>query len=98
MPVRAWQVKYRSTDTAIAAIAAIADVATIMQPVDPPAAGARKLVSNQTAQDGLTTDCAPSYVLTTGTAPPAEELALMLPLVAAGYTVVTADYEGPDSE
>ncbi|MET7993977.1 lipase family protein [Amycolatopsis sp. NPDC005232] len=95
VPVRAWQVKYRSTDTDGAAIA---DVATIMQPVNPPAAGARKLVSYQTAQDGLTTDCAPSYVLTTGTALPAEELALMLPLVAAGYTVVTADYEGPDSE
>ncbi|WP_326835705.1 lipase family protein [Amycolatopsis rhabdoformis] len=95
VPVRAWQVKYRSTDTHGGAIA---DVATILQPVNPPASGARKLVSYQTAQDGLSTDCAPSYALTTGTNLPAEELALMLPLVAAGYTVVTADYEGPRSE
>jgi hypothetical protein len=56
------------------------------------------LVSYPTAQDGLSLDCAPSYVLATGTALPAEELALMVPLLAAGHTVVTADYEGPDSE
>lgn len=94
VPIRAWQVKYRSSDTRGAAIA---DVATIMQPLSPPA-GPRTLVSYQTAQDGLSLDCAPSYVLATGTALPAEELALMVPLLAAGHTVVTADYDGPDSE
>jgi hypothetical protein len=95
VPVQAWQVKYRSNDTRGNPIA---DVATILQPAGPAPSGGRKLVSYQTAQDGLSTDCAPSYALATGTALPAEELALMLPLVAAGYTVVTADYEGPDSE
>ena len=94
LPIRAWQVKYRSSDTRGAAIA---DVATVMQPVSPPP-GPRTLVSYQTAQDGLSLDCAPSYVLATGTALPAEELALMVPLLAAGHTVVTADYEGPNSE
>ncbi|WP_326953379.1 lipase family protein [Amycolatopsis sp. NBC_01286] len=92
VPIRAWQVKYRSSDTRGAAIA---DVATVMQPVS---STSKTLVSYQTAQDGLSLDCAPSYVLATGTALPAEELALMVPLLAAGHTVVTADYEGPRSE
>ena len=92
VPIRAWQVKYRSSDTRGAAIA---DVATIMQPVT---SARGTLVSYQTAQDGLSLDCAPSYALTTGTTLPAEELALMVPLLAAGHTVLTADYEGPDSE
>ncbi|WP_101606969.1 lipase family protein [Amycolatopsis sp. BJA-103] len=94
LPIRAWQVKYKSTDTRGRPIA---DVATVLQPLVPPP-GPRKLVSYQTAQDGLTTDCAPSYVLRTGLALPAEELALMVPLLAAGHTVVTADYQGPDSQ
>ena len=93
VPIRAWQVKYRSSDTRGGAIA---DVATIMQPVS--SGSTKTLVSYQTAQDGLSLDCAPSYVLATGTALPAEELALMVPLLAAGHTVVTADYEGPRSE
>lgn len=92
VPIRAWQVKYRSSDTRGAAIA---DVATIMQPVT---SVRGTLVSYQTAQDGLSLDCAPSYALTTGTTLPAEELALMVPLLAAGHTVLTADYEGPNSE
>jgi len=92
VPIQAWQVKYRSSDTRGAAIA---DVATIMQPVT---SARGTLVSYQTAQDGLSLDCAPSYALTTGTTLPAEELALMVPLLAGGHTVVTADYEGPKSE
>ncbi|WP_020672081.1 lipase family protein [Amycolatopsis nigrescens] len=95
LPFQAWQVKYRSTDSHGKAIA---DIATVMQPLGPAPEGGRKLVSYQTAQDGLSTDCAPSYSLATGLNVPAAELAAMTPMLLAGHTVVTADYEGPESQ
>jgi hypothetical protein len=88
VPVRAWQVKYLSTDTKGAPAA---NIATVIKPL----VGQRKLVSYQTAYDGLDADCAPSYAFATGVNPPAYEEAAILPLLLAGYTVVTADYEGP---
>jgi hypothetical protein len=91
VPVRAWQVKYLSTDTKGAPAA---NIATVIQPDVVPAS--RKLVSYQTAYDGLDADCAPSYAFATGINPPAYEEAAMLPLLLAGYTVVSADYEGPE--
>jgi hypothetical protein len=89
VPVRAWQVKYLSTDTNGEPAA---NIATVIKPL----AGQGKLVSYQTAYDGLDADCAPSYAFATGVNPPAYEEAAMLPLLLAGYTVVTADYEGPE--
>lgn len=89
VPVRAWQVRYLSTDTRGAPAA---NVATVIKPL----VGQRKLVSYQTAYDGLDADCAPSYAFATGIHPPFYEEAAILPLLLAGYTVVTADYEGPD--
>jgi hypothetical protein len=89
VPVRAWQVKYLSTDTKGAPAA---NIATVIKPL----VGQRKLVSYQTAYDGLDADCAPSYAFATGINPPAYEEAAILPLLLAGYTVVTADYEGPE--
>jgi hypothetical protein len=90
VPVRAWQVKYLSTDTKGARAA---NIATVIQPWARPAQP--KLVSYQTAYDGLDADCAPSYAFATGTHPPFYEEAAILPLLFAGYTVVSADYEGP---
>jgi len=91
VPVKAWQVKYVSTDTKGAKRS---DIATVIQPV----VHQRKLVSYQTAYDGLDADCAPSYAFATGINPPAYEEAAMVPLLLAGYTVVSADYEGPRYE
>ena len=88
VPVRAWQVKYLSTDTHGQPAA---DIATVIQPL----LHQNKLVSYQTAYDGLDADCAPSYGFATGVNPPAYEEAAILPLLLAGYTVVSADYEGP---
>jgi secretory lipase len=88
VPVRAWQVKYLSTDTKGEPAA---NIATVIQPF----VHGRKLVSYQTAYDGLDADCAPSYGFATGINPPAYEEAAILPLLLAGYTVVSADYEGP---
>jgi len=92
VPVKAWQVKYLSTDTKGAKTA---NIATIIQPYLQPAKDKRKLVSYQTAYDGLDADCAPSYAFATGINPPFYEEAAMLPLLLAGHTVVSADYEGP---
>ena len=89
VPVRAWQLKYLSTDTKGAPTA---NIATVVQPL----LAQRKLVSYQTAYDGLDADCAPSYAFATGINAPAYEEAAMLPLLLAGYTVVSADYEGPE--
>jgi hypothetical protein len=89
VPVRAWQIKYASTDTKGKKTA---DIATIIQPL---VQAKHKLVSYQTAYDGLDADCAPSYAFATGINPPFYEEAAMLPLLVAGYTVVSADYEGP---
>jgi hypothetical protein len=89
VPVRAWQLKYLSTDTKGTPRA---NIATVIQPL----LAQRKLVSYQTAYDGLDADCAPSYAFATGINAPAYEEAAMLPLLLAGYTVVSADYEGPD--
>ena len=64
MPVHAWQVKYKTTDDGHAASA---DVATIMVPeVRWTGKGPRPLVSYQTAEDGISTTCAPSYGLRAG--------------------------------
>jgi hypothetical protein len=93
VPVRAWQVKYLSTDTRGVPAA---NIATIIQPLVLPPKAQRKLVSYQTAYDGLDADCAPSYAFATGIHPPAYEEAAILPLLLAGHTVVTADYEGPE--
>ena len=63
VPVRAWQVKYLSTDTRGAKAA---NIATIIQPLLQPPKAQRKLVSYQTAYDGLDANCAPSYAFATG--------------------------------
>lgn len=93
VPVRAWQLKYLSTDTKGEPAA---NIATVIQPLIQPPTAQRKLVSYQTAYDGLDADCAPSYAFTTGINAPFYEEAAMLPLLLAGHTVVSADYEGPE--
>jgi triacylglycerol lipase len=91
----AYQLLFRSTDAHGKAIAA---VTTILKP-RVPAPGAPKLLSYQTAEDSLTTGCAPSYTLRTGSglSLPAES-AYMPPVLAAGWIVNIPDHEGPRSE
>lgn len=95
LPFRAWQVKYASRDAQNRPIAA---VATVIQPENGPPPGNRKLVSYQTAEDSLTTACAPSFGLSNGLGAHAAEVAATIPLLAKGHTVVVPDYEGPNSE
>lgn len=92
-PFKTYQVLYRTTDRQEKPIAT---VATIILPLHRPAGG-RKLVSYQTAYDGLSAACLPSWSLQTGkVALQGAETLIMLGLLARGWTIVTADYEGPD--
>ncbi len=94
-PVPATQVLYRTRNQLGEPTAT---VATIVKPTVP--AGPVKLLSYQTAYDGLADTCRPSYVLRAGagnsivTAQSADAYAY----VTQGYTVVTADYEGPTDD
>lgn len=86
-----WQLTYRTTDTSGAAVETIA---TVLVPDGAPAKD-RVLVSYQTAEDGLTTACAPSTEFAKGTSIEAVNAVLDL---AQGWVVVAPDYEGPQSQ
>jgi hypothetical protein len=70
-----------------------ATVATIIQPVTPPAV--TRIVSYQTAYDALGPVCDPSYTLQGGNSGyDSDEQTVIGGYVAAGYTVIDTDYEG----
>jgi hypothetical protein len=91
---RTYQLLYRTSD---AHGDPIATVATLMLP-NVPAPGPRRLVSYHPAEDSLTSRCAPSYTLRTGSGStqPLESGAIA-GLLARGWDVVVPDYEGPES-
>ena len=94
LPVKAWQLLSRSTDTKGNPIAV---VSTLMVPVTPYLLGTRPLLSYQVAIDSLGDHCMPSYSLQTGkvsgnTQP---ELLTMTTALVQGWAVVTTDFEGP---
>jgi Secretory lipase len=89
-PVKATQLLYVTTDELGRRTAS---VVTVLQPPGKAPPAATRLVSYQTAYDTLGARCDPSYTLQTGTQ---GQLPLILRYVAAGDTVITADYEGED--
>ena len=95
LPVPATQVLYRTRNQLGEPTAT---VATIVRPAVP--AGPVKLLSYQTAYDGLTDTCRPSYVLRAGEGNSivTAESAAAYAYVTQGYTVVTSDYEGPTDD
>jgi hypothetical protein len=98
----AYQLLYRSTDASGKPVAA---VNTLILPRSP-APGPRNLLSYQTFEDSLTTNCAPSFTLrggmnggsspTSGTE--SAEQGEMASALQRGWDVVVPDYEGPLSE
>lgn len=88
---QAHQLLYRTTS---ATGEPIATVATVFLP-KVPAPGPPRLISYNTAEDSLTTRCAPSYTLRTQ--PLQGESGAIAQLLNRGWAVVVADYEGPDS-
>jgi hypothetical protein len=92
-----YQLLYRTTS---ATGAPIATVATVIVPRFP-APGPRRLVDYNTAEDSLTTNCAPSYTMRGGNHGGSTQLAEsgeIALLLARGWDVVVPDYEGPQSE
>jgi len=99
LPVRAWQVQYKTLD---AHDQPTADVATVMVPRLPWLGhGARPLVSYETAEDGVGSKCSASYALRAGVAAISSnselETGLMATALLRGFAVVAPDYEGPNS-
>jgi hypothetical protein len=75
-----------------------ATVATIISPSIP---GPTELISYQTAYDGVSDSCRPSYAIQSGVNSNAivtAEGALIAAYLLQGYTVVTSDYEGPTDD
>lgn len=95
LPFSSHQVLYRTTNRRDQPIAT---VATIIKPLKR-TARAQHLLSYQTAYDGLSHQCRPSYSLQSGTVglQVAESL-LLTNALSKGWTIVTADYEGPNDE
>lgn len=94
-PITSDQVLYRTTDQSGAPVTT---VATVLRPLSP---GPAKLISYHMAYDALGSECNPSYTLTgngvysqAGTF----EQGVITGYLAAGFTVVVPDYEGPDLE
>ncbi|MEV0250465.1 lipase family protein [Nocardia sp. NPDC050712] len=98
LPVQAWQLLYRSSDSGNRPIA---NMTTVLVPNSPwKGPGARPLLSYQIAEDSLGTHCAPSFTLRGGL-PIGLNTMIDLPFIAEamrrGWAVVTSDYEGPES-
>lgn len=88
MPVKAWQVLYRSTDTQGRANAVSGTVAVL---ADGKPDAERPLVVYNVGSHGMGPLCAPSYLLRLGFE---QEEALMAAAVGRGYAVMVTDYEG----
>ncbi|TXG91489.1 lipase [Rhodococcus rhodnii] len=84
----AWQVRYKSTDSAGAPIAAMTTVLT------PPGGGAKPLVSYQPFVNSLGMQCAPSHSVATGGL---QETPLLAGMLARGWAVAVPDHLGPTS-
>lgn len=97
VPVSAWQLRYRTTDSSGSPIL---DVATVLVPPTP-WPGPRPLLSYQVPEDSLGTRCSPSFALSGGRDLGVVNTLLDVPFMTAallrGWAVVASDYEGPRS-
>ena len=101
LPVRAWQLEYKTLDVNKKPTAM---VTTLLVPTAPwTGKGPRPVVSYQFAEDGASTACAPSYALAAGAASletesnASTETQLLDPLIKKGWALAIPDYEGPGS-
>ncbi|MEU7217415.1 lipase family protein [Nocardia iowensis] len=91
LPVEATQVLYRTTGQLGEPAAT---VTTIIRP--PTTSGPLRIVSYQGAYDALGARCDPSYTLRGGGSLAVADTPLFAAYLAAGFTVVTSDYEGTE--
>ncbi|MFE3079952.1 lipase family protein [Nocardia tengchongensis] len=89
--VKATQLLYRTTDSFGHPVTSTTTVLMPDRPWTGP--GQRPLLSLQQAMDALGLACNPSVTLPTGKS---QDLAMIAPMLALGYAVVTSDYQGPD--
>ncbi|MFB7719366.1 lipase family protein [Nocardia sp. NPDC056100] len=98
LPIKVWQVQYKSTD---AAERPTTGVTTVIVPDTPwTGPGTRPVVSYQMAEDGLGIQCASSYVMRAGVQAGLQngqdqETPLTSLLLQRNWAVVVSDYEGP---
>jgi hypothetical protein len=103
LPAKAWQVKYRTMDSHDHPIAT---VTTVLVPYALwLGKGKRPIVSYQTAEDGVTGKCAPSYALSAGLpqlsggfSNSGGETSVISLALLQGWALTVPDYEGPKSE
>jgi hypothetical protein len=93
MPVKAWQVLYRSTDAqgrpnAVSGTVAMLDDGRSAQSFGP---AGRPLVAYNVGTHGLAPKCAPSFLVRKGEEP---EEGLMAGVVGRGWAIMVTDYEG----
>jgi Secretory lipase len=95
VPVTTKQILYRTTDELGQPTVAVATV------IEPLLNLTHKIVSYQWAYDGLASNCDPSYAIQGGSPTEStnqEEQLLLVPLLLAGDTVVTSDYESEEND
>ncbi|MFE3026092.1 lipase family protein [Nocardia tengchongensis] len=92
IPVRAWQLSFRTNDSRDHPELGATTVLVPTAPWTGP--GRRPVVSEQLPEDSTGTRCAPSYTLVNHTVQSAEPLTQML---AKGWIVAVPDHEGPKS-
>lgn len=97
VPVRAWQVMYRSTNEHRRPVA---DVTTVIVPTTPwLGGGPRPVVSDQFAEDSTALRCAPSVSLQNGSnAIVSAQSGSTVAFLQQGWAVLAPDHEGPRSE
>lgn len=97
VPVQAWQLRYRTTDSDNNPQLNMTTV--LVPPV--PSNGPRPVLSYQVPENSLDTRCAPSFTLRGGRNTDIAAVAQDVPFIAdalmRGWAVVVSDYEGPQS-
>ncbi|MEV6139641.1 lipase family protein [Nocardia sp. NPDC051990] len=97
IPVAAWQLRYRTTDSEEHPQL---DVTTVLVP-PVPWSGPRPVLSYQVPENSLDTRCAPSATLRGGSDTDMARIMQDAPFIAEalrrGWAVVVSDYEGPQS-
>ncbi len=100
VPVRAWQLSYRSNDQDGQAILA---VTTLLSPTgDWTKPGSRPIVSYQAFEDSVGSKCAPSYNIASGNSGASGtgsmvEPERISPYLQAGWALAIPDHEGPQA-
>ena len=101
VPAKGWQLLYRTSDRHGRATVT---ATTLLMPTltSALATGPRPVVSYQTAEDGVSTRCAPSYAIAAGLpggiTNSTAEVPLLSSMLLRGWAVAVPDYEGMRSE